>query len=457
MQPVSNKATVSYDDKSDCDIEMAKPVSDLETTEKTVIESEPTVMCGIEVAKPENGSGDVKVEEGSSETDSPPKKKRKYQKKTPEPAAVVTPGRRSGRAVQKTEVFNVPSPKTKIKVHTPKIVKSDLNEMIASLNETAPDPAESAEALAEKEKEMKIDPDYKDVDPAGDATRTIDPALLLPFRLGWTREISFRQVKSGSSTSDVYYWPPPHADGKTKRRKRRSKLDIERYFDDNPNKFLTKDNFTFAKIMGLNNEDFECVRYAKSMPQYANVVSTSAENKPVRQSLVPSFHSDVRKVEITGDYDDEMPITLQLAMGVTQLRQEHEKRRKKTDRSACRTPPLAEDMPWSYLDDDPLGVYTELGGMSNPATPPPLRAVKVTCHSTVRAVESRVKEIKASLADPYEYAANQAKDDLEQKENMASHDASIKKSEEEDPEEKSEEEDAKKTELALLGDENRTI
>ena len=103
------------------------------------------------------------------------------------------------------------------------------------------------------------------------------------------------------------------------------------------------------------------------------------------------------------------------------------KRRKYPDRSECRTPPLAVDIRWTFLDDDPLGVYTELGGQSNPITPPPLRATKVTSHITVNNIVDKHKEIRDTLADPVEYAAEKAKDDLELKEHLASHDSCIKK------------------------------
>jgi len=466
-EPVVNDSAKPLTESEPVSSVRAHPVTQTDSepvvkvTTKPVTEAEPVMT---EIVKTDDGSEkDGKPEEPSPETDPPPKKKRKYQKRSVEPPTNVTPGRRSGRAVQKTEVFNVPPPKSKkdSKPQTPKSAKSDLNktnDIINNVNSAALDPTESAEALAEKEREMKSDPEYMDIDPAADATRNIDPALLLPFKFGWTREISFRQVKSGSSTSDVYYWPPPDKVEGKKRRKRRSKLDVERYFDEVPSKYLTKDNFVFNKIMGLNNEEYECVRYAKSMPQYENMVAAAQANRPARKSLVPGFQSQVAtmKAEFVGDFDDEMPITLQLAMGVTQLRQEHEKRRQNPDRASCPTPPLAEDMPWSFLDDDPLGVYTEMGGRSNPATPPPLRAVKVTYNSTVKQVEAKIKEIKASLADSYEYAAEQAKEDLELKENLASHDASIKKSAEEPDEETAEETTEETTELTLIGDENRT-
>ena len=64
------------------------------------------------------------------------------------------------------------------------------------------------------------------------------------------------------------------------------------------------------------------------------------------------------------------------------------------DRERCLTPPLAEDLLWTQLDDDPLGIFTELGGRSCPATPPPLRALRLTSHTTVESIRDRHQQIR---------------------------------------------------------------
>ena len=55
------------------------------------------------------------------------------------------------------------------------------------------------------------------------------------------------------------------------------------------------------------------------------------------------------------------------------MQNENKNRRKFRDPETCCTPPLVEDQLWSNLSDDPVGVYTDLGGRSSPVTPPPLR------------------------------------------------------------------------------------
>ena len=81
------------------------------------------------------------------------------------------------------------------------------------------------------------------------------------------------------------------------------------------------------------------------------------------------------------------------------------------DRERCLTPPLAEDIRWTQLDDDPLGIYTELGGRSSPATPPPLRALRLTSLHTVNTIRDMHQKIRCldsvfclelfiSVADP---------------------------------------------------------
>merc|ERR1719509_240230 len=136
---------------------------------------------------------------------------------------------------------------------------------------------------------------------------------------------------------------------------------------------------------------------------------------------------DVSDEELRGEFDVELPISLQMVLGVTQLRDEHIKRRKYPDRDECVTPPLAADMPWTFLDDDPLGVFTELGGTSRPATPPTLRAVRLTSNATVNSIVHKFKEIRANLTDPVKWSLEKDKDALEQKEHLSSHDAAIKK------------------------------
>lgn len=103
------------------------------------------------------------------------------------------------------------------------------------------------------------------------------------------------------------------------------------------------------------------------------------------------------------------------------LRSENKKRSKKRDPETCCTPPLAEDSLWSGLDDDPLGVYNELGGRSSPTTPPPLRAVLLTPVETAEKIIRRYAEIREA-AGKRDFLQEQELHD-----GLASHDFAIRK------------------------------
>ena len=103
------------------------------------------------------------------------------------------------------------------------------------------------------------------------------------------------------------------------------------------------------------------------------------------------------------------------------LRSESKKRSRKRDPETCCTPPLAEDMLWSGLDDDPMGVYNELGGRSSPTTPPPLRAVLLTPIETAEKIVQRYSEIREAAAKR-DFLSEQNFQD-----GFVSHDAAIRK------------------------------
>ena len=79
--------------------------------------------------------------------------------------------------------------------------------------------------------------------------------------------IFFRQARgAGVTKCDVYYIPPQDGRYRTReaKRKRRSKKDQERYFEDFPDDDLSIKNFNYVKKpMGLNNAAYEVVRQAK--------------------------------------------------------------------------------------------------------------------------------------------------------------------------------------------------
>ena len=94
------------------------------------------------------------------------------------------------------------------------------------------------------------------------------------------------------------------------------------------------------------------------------------------------------------------------------------------------TPPLASEMPWTFLDDDPLGVFTELSNelesMKCPPTPPPLRALRLTSHKTTDSISEMYKKIRNGLPDPLDRITSGNKD-LIGNENLASHDLAVRK------------------------------
>jgi len=111
----------------------------------------------------------------------------------------------------------------------------------------------------------------------------------------------------------------------------------------------------------------------------------------------------------------------QVQNAILGLRAENMKRGRRRDPQTCCTPPLAEDMLWSGLDDDPMGVYNELGGRSSPTTPPPLRAVLLTPIETAEKIQKRYSEIR-ELAAKRDFLREQS---LE--EDLASHDIAIRR------------------------------
>ena len=104
------------------------------------------------------------------------------------------------------------------------------------------------------------------------------------------------------------------------------------------------------------------------------------------------------------------------------MKTQYRKRRKYRNPETCCTPPLAEDMLWSALDDDPLGIYHELGGRSSPTTPPPLRAVRLTPCDTAIKIASCLENVKNEAAK-HQYLKEQELADGY----LASHDIAIKK------------------------------
>ena len=290
-------------------------------------------------------------------------------------------------------------------------------------------------------------------EPGNDAKRLIDYDFLLPFFHGWVRECVYKELKVGPAViENVYYWPPSSdidqgpAKNREARRKRRNKHDQERYFEDFPSSKLSVCNFSYVKReLGLNNEAYEKITNAKpGAENRAEDVRRStrkvASYKEVaeHEGLLESDHSETESsdggVEEVTDFDIGLPLTLQIQTKVTPYREEHRKRRKYPDRRRCVTPPLAADISnlQSQLDDDPLGVWTELqddylrDGPPQPAVPPQLAAVRLTHPGTVSSVAAKLGKIRAGLADPLLRITAENKD-LRGSDHLATHDLAIRK------------------------------
>jgi len=303
----------------------------------------------------------------------------------------------------------------------------------------------------EKEEEVLLPPEEKVQSgdrsrlPGADAKRKIDQDFLLPFRFGWTREVVIRPGKTGPPQIDIFYWPPKGGEdhgprNREARRKRRSKVDQERYFEEFKSEKLSVNNFSYVRRpLDLNNEAYEIIR-RNSKPSLETRSDRTRAGKVASYKEVAEHEGllsgDESEEEGSAEVDDEieditefdqgLPLSLQILRKITPLREESKKRRKFPNRDRCITPPLAEDIPWTLLDDDPLGIYTELGGRSSPATPPPLRAVRLTSHPTINNINNKINNILCELVDPL-VRITESNRDLELKENLASHDTAIKK------------------------------
>ena len=288
-------------------------------------------------------------------------------------------------------------------------------------------------------------------EPGKDATKLIDFDFLMPFFHGWVRECVYREMKVGPAVvENIFYWPPApttNIDNPNKareaKRKRRNKHDQERFFEDFPDTKLSVMNFSYVKReLGLNNEAYEKITSLKpgletrGEKRRSTRKMTSYKEVAEHEGLLESDHSEAESsdggVEEVTDFDIGLPLTLQIQSRVTPFREEHKKRRKYPDRRRCVTPPLAADISWTQLDDDPLGVWTELrdeyhrDGWPDPEIPAPLRAVRLTHHTTVDSIDKKLEKIRSSLVDPLQRIIAENKD-LVGSEHLPSHDLAIRK------------------------------
>ena len=285
--------------------------------------------------------------------------------------------------------------------------------------------------------------------PGADVVGLIDGDFLLPFSHGWVRECVYREMKSGPPVLDTVYYHPPKTledfgpKNREARRKRKNKHDQEKYFEDFPSDILSVINFSYVKReLGLNNEAYEKITAMEGGPDNRGEVRRSArkvasykeiaEHEGLLESEHSSAESSDEAVEEVTDFDFGLPLTLQLQSRVTPLREEHRRKRKYPDRKRCVTPPRASDIPWTQMDDDPLGLWTELHEEclrereKAPPTPPPIRAVRLYQPKTVERLSAKLTKVKEGLADPLQriVAANK---DLVGSDNLCSHDLAIRK------------------------------
>ena len=70
-------------------------------------------------------------------------------------------------------------------------------------------------------------------------------------------------TKNAATQYEIFYIPPADSPFRTResKRKRKSKMDQERYFDDFPHKQLSVQNFSYVpRPLGLNNAAYEIIR-----------------------------------------------------------------------------------------------------------------------------------------------------------------------------------------------------
>ena len=132
-------------------------------------------------------------------------------------------------------------------------------------------------------------------------------------------------------------------------------------------------------------------------------------------------NSNVVKIRSTESLIFKIILPLQAFRHTSGMQKEYKDRKKYRDPETCCTPPLAEDIMWTTLDDDPFGVYTSLGGRSSPVTPPPLRAVRLTYPDTVEKIAKAFEDIRT------EAFKHESTKEVDLREDLASHDYAIKK------------------------------
>ncbi|BES99211.1 Hypothetical protein NTJ_12028 [Nesidiocoris tenuis] len=141
---------------------------------------------------------------------------------------------------------------------------------------------------------------------------TDDSPLMLPFKLGWSRELVYRSIQS-STKADAYYRAP---NGK----KLRSMVEIERFL--NADDVLTRENFSFNRHpLGLNDPAKEMVRSAfnSARPDSGASPARKPKKKPARRKSAGSPKKPIDKLVISNIKKPEAtfvrsaPMTIKIA------------------------------------------------------------------------------------------------------------------------------------------------
>ena len=186
-------------------------------------------------------------------------------------------------------------------------------------------------------------------DPGEGCSKEVPHDYLQPFVHGWRREVVYRyfnifnyffllnflnfsfvfncrnKTKNTASQCDIYYIPPQDGRYRTReaKRKRRSKVDQERYFQDFPDDYLSMKHFNYVrKPLGLENAAYEIIRKSK-LRENDNADEDASDRekenhkksmKEVEESagLLESAGEDDEELVLINGFDVDMPISLQV-------------------------------------------------------------------------------------------------------------------------------------------------
>ncbi|GIY35855.1 MBD domain-containing protein [Caerostris darwini] len=147
------------------------------------------------------------------------------------------------------------------------------------ISDVAPKNAETKISNVAKPKDMEAKSSNVATPPFKQRGKNYSPeAVIVPFSLGWMRELVHRSTEGkGKKMSDIYYFSPEGT-------KLRSMPDISNYLSLHPENEVTLSNFTFAKEL-VYREPFEIERSAKQKSIYF----ASSEKKKTNQTTMNQY------------------------------------------------------------------------------------------------------------------------------------------------------------------------